>query len=228
MNVKKMVAESAVEFIREGMVVGLGTGSTAYWLIKKLGQKVKEGMKLQAVATSVESEVLAKELEIPLVGFSDIDHIDVTIDGADEVDPDLNLIKGGGGALLREKIVATASREFIIVVDESKIVKQLGKFPLPVEVIPFALSITQKKIEELGCKARIRMDQEKSRFETNNGNFILDCEFGKISNPEELNQRLNMIPGVVENGLFINLAKTVLVGYKSGNVKVYSKTDIFN
>jgi ribose 5-phosphate isomerase A len=224
MNVKKMVAESAVKYIQDGMVVGLGSGTTAHWFIKKLGQMVKDGLEIKAVATSVESEVLAKELEIPIVSFEEIDHIDVTVDGADEVDPGLNLIKGGGGALLREKIVATASRELIIIVDESKLVKQLGKFPLPVEVIPFALSITQQKVEELGCKAGIRVDQENGRFKTNNGNVILDCEFEKISNPEELTQKLNMISGVVENGLFINLAKKVLVGYKNGNLEILERS----
>ncbi|WP_462319050.1 ribose-5-phosphate isomerase RpiA [Marinilabilia sp.] len=224
MNLKKMVAESAVKYIQDGMVVGLGSGTTAHWFIKKLGQMVKDGLEIKAGATSVESEVLAKELEIPIVSFEEIDHIDVTVDGADEVDPGLNLIKGGGGALLREKIVATESRELIIIVDESKLVKQLGKFPLPVEVIPFALSITQQKVEELGCKAGIRVDQENGRFKTNNGNVILDCEFEKISNPEELTQKLNMIPGVVENGLFINLAKKVLVGYKNGNLEILGRS----
>src|SRR5690554_5370842 len=147
MNVKKMVAESAVELIQDGMTVGLGTGSTAYWAIKRLGDKIKEGIKIKAIATSKESELLARELGIPIVNFSDVDHIDITIDGADEVDPEINLIKGGGGALLREKIVANASRKLIIIIDETKLVKKLGKFPLPVEVIPFGIKVTRSEIE---------------------------------------------------------------------------------
>jgi|SRR5690554_3324709 len=226
MNAKKMVAESAVEFIQDGMTVGLGTGSTAYWAIKKTGEKIKkEGIKIKAIATSKESESLAKELRIPLVNFSDIDNIDITIDGADEVDSDLNLIKGGGGALLREKIVATASHKLIIIVDETKIVKQLGKFPLPVEVIPFGVHITRSKIEKLGCKTEIRMSDEKNKYKTDNGNYILDCKFSNIENPEEINQYINIIPGVVDNGLFIKLANEVLVGYKDGNIETIKRFD---
>ncbi|PWD99700.1 ribose-5-phosphate isomerase RpiA [Marinilabilia rubra] len=225
MNVKKIVAESAVKYIQDGMVVGLGSGTTAHWFIKKLGQMVEDGLEIKAVATSVESEVLAKELEIPIVNFEEIDQIDVTVDGADEVDPGLNLIKGGGGALLREKIVANACQQLIIIVDETKKVKHLGTFPLPVEVVPFALSLTKKKVEELGCKSEIRMSDENHRYRTDNGNFILDCEFGNISHPQELHQQLNMIPGVVDNGLFINLAPRVLVGYKNGNIETLKKSE---
>jgi len=225
MNVKKIVAESAVEYIQDGMVVGLGSGTTAHWFIKKLGQMVEDGLEIKAVATSVESEVLAKELEIPIVNFEEIDQIDVTVDGADEVDPGLNLIKGGGGALLREKIVANACQQLIIIVDETKKVKHLGTFPLPVEVVPFALSLTKKKVEELGCKSQIRMSDEANRYQTDNGHFILDCEFGYIPHPEELNQLLNMIPGVVDNGLFVHMTNRVLVGYKNGNLETLKRSD---
>jgi ribose 5-phosphate isomerase A len=224
MDVKKMVAEAAVEFIEDGMIVGLGTGSTAYWAIQKIGVRTSEGLKIKAVATSRASELLARELQIPLVDLSDIDHVDLTIDGADEVDPGLNLIKGGGGALLREKIVAAASRELVIVVDETKLVEKLGMFPLPVEVVPFGVELTRRRIEELGCKTRIRMRDEKDRYQTDNGNYIIDCEFGRIENPEKLNQVLNMIPGVVENGLFIKLAARVVVGYKNGNIERMIRT----
>ncbi|HHU83450.1 MAG TPA: ribose-5-phosphate isomerase RpiA [Firmicutes bacterium] len=191
MDVKKMVAEAAVEFIEDGMIVGLGTGSTAYWAIQKIGVRTSEGLKIKAVATSRASELLARELQIPLVDLSDIDHVDLTIDGADEVDPGLNLIKGGGGALLREKIVAAASRELVIVVDETKLVEKLGMFPLPVEVVPFGVELTRRRIEELGCKTRIRMRDKKDRYQTDNGNHIIDCEFGRIEEPGELNQALN-------------------------------------
>ena len=225
MNAKKLVAESAVEFIQDGMIVGLGTGSTAYWAIKKLGEKINEGINIKAIATSKESESLARELKIPIVTFSDIDQIDITIDGADEVDSDLNLIKGGGGALLREKIVAMASKILIIVVDESKIVSQLGEFPLPVEVTPFGVEITRNKIEKLGCKTEIRMQDKKTIYKTDNGNYILDCKFGIIENPEKTNQYINMIPGVIDNGLFINVATKVLVGYKNGNIDTIKRVD---
>lgn len=221
MDVKKMVAEAAVEFIEDGMIVGLGTGSTAYWAIQKIGERISEGLKIKAVATSKTSESLARELQIPLVDLSEIDHVDLTIDGADEVDPGLNLIKGGGGALLREKIVAAASRELVIVVDETKLVAKLGKFPLPVEVVSFGVELTRRRIEELGCRAKIRMHDEKGRYQTDNGNYIIDCEFGGIEEPGELNQALNMIPGVVENGLFIKLVTRVLAGRKNGKIETF-------
>ncbi len=225
MNIKRMVADSAVEFIQDGMIVGLGTGSTTYWAIQKLGEKVKEGMKIKAIATSKESESLARELKIPIIPFLDIGQIDITIDGADEVDSNLNLIKGGGGALLREKIVATASKKLIIIVDETKLVKQLGKFPLPVEVIPFGLKATKNTIENLGCKGEIRTTDGKNKYQTDNGNYIIDCNFGNIENPEEINQCINMIPGVVDNGLFIKLANRILVAYKNGEIDSIKRVD---
>ena len=146
MESKRMAAEKAVEYVRDGMTVGLGTGSTAYWAIRKIGERVKEGLTIKAAATSVSSEKLARELGIPLIPFAEIEAIDLTIDGADEVDGDWNLIKGGGGALLREKIVAAASKTFIVVVDESKPVSRLGAFPLPVELVPFGHEMTLRKL----------------------------------------------------------------------------------
>ncbi len=221
MNSKKMVGEKAADLVEEGMTVGLGTGSTAHWAIRKLGERVKEGLGITAIATSKESESLAKELKIPLVSFGEIDQIDLTIDGADEVDPNLNLIKGGGGALLREKIIAAASEKVIIIVDETKLVKQFGAFPLPVEVVPFGVESTKAKVEKLGFTAKIRMTEENNRFITDNGNLILDCAFDRIENPEKISQDLNGIPGVVENGLFIQLASTVYVGYGNGEIKSF-------
>lgn len=220
MNVKKLAGEAATGLIESGMTVGLGTGSTAYWSIMKLGEKVKMGLEIKCIATSTESEQLARKLEMSIIDFTQVQKLDVTIDGADEVDPRLNLIKGGGGALLREKIVAAASAKLVIVVDQSKIVSQLGAFPLPVEVIPFGIEVTRRKIEILGCRTSLRTDKEGSTFYTDSGNFILDCSFGKIDNAEIIEHKLNMIPGVVENGLFLRLAHQVFVGYENGEVKV--------
>jgi ribose 5-phosphate isomerase A len=223
MNIKKMVAEAAVELIEDGMTVGLGTGSTAHWAIVKLGEKVGKGLKIKAIATSKESDSLARDHNIPIVSFSDIDNIDITIDGADEVDEDLNLIKGGGGALLREKIIAVASEKLIIIVDDTKRVKQLGTFPLPVEVVPFGVENTMVKLEKLGCITNLRMTDEHDRFKTDNGNYVVDCKFGPIENPKSLSQHLNSIPGVVENGLFIGIAQKVFVGFQNGKVEVLLK-----
>ncbi|AZN41250.1 ribose-5-phosphate isomerase RpiA [Paenibacillus albus] len=215
---KRAAAEKAAEYVHDGMIVGLGTGSTAYWVIQKLGERMKNGLKIKAVATSNQSELLAKELEIPFVPLSEIGEIDLTIDGADEVDDEWNLIKGGGGALLREKIIATASKELIIIADESKVVKKLGQFPLPVEIVQFGYELTLCKLASYGCITHLRM-QEEERFITDNGNYIVDCAFGQIERASDLHAALNMIPGVVENGLFINLATKVIIGANDGSIK---------
>ncbi|WP_336772061.1 ribose-5-phosphate isomerase RpiA [Paenibacillus sp. MMO-58] len=223
MESKRIAAEKAVELVKDGMKVGLGTGSTAYWAIQAIGRRVKEeGLTIQAVATSVQSEQLAKELGIPMMPFADVDVLDLTIDGADEVDPALHLIKGGGGALLREKIVAAASKQLIIIVDESKDVKQLGKFPLPVEIVPFAFELTVKKLRKLGCEPKLRKKGEEL-YVTDNGNYIADCEFGAITDPEALHDDLNRIPGVVDNGLFIHMASLVIVGSADGSIRSIPK-----
>ncbi|CAH1219168.1 Ribose-5-phosphate isomerase A [Paenibacillus allorhizoplanae] len=217
MEAKKAAAELAITEIRDGMIVGLGTGSTAYWAIQGIGARVQNGLNIQAVATSVASENLAKELGIPLIPFANISEIDVTIDGADEVDSAWHVIKGGGGALLREKIVAFSSRKLIIVVDESKVVAQLGAFPLPVEVVKFGYELTIRKLRSLGVRPKVRA-VDGQPFVTDNGNYIIDCHFGSIPNPADLHQAINGIPGVVENGLFIGMASQVIVGYKDGSV----------
>ncbi|MDL4839774.1 ribose-5-phosphate isomerase RpiA [Aquibacillus rhizosphaerae] len=222
MNTKKLVGENAVDYISDGMIVGLGTGSTAYWMVVKLGELVKKGLDIKGVATSKSTETLAHELDIPLVNLSTIEKIDVTIDGADEVNPELQLIKGGGGALLREKMVASISDRLIIVVDESKYVSNLGHFPLPVEVVPFGWELTRKQIEKLGCIANLRIVDQDS-FITDNGNYILDCYFEAIHNTTDLHMQLNKIIGVVENGLFVNMANTVLIGLNDGRVKTLTK-----
>lgn len=220
MNAKRIAAEKAVEFVKDGMVVGLGTGSTASWAINALGEKVKAGLHIQAVASSVASENLARQHGIELIDFSALSVIDVTIDGADEVDAQSNLIKGGGGALLREKILAYNSRHFIVVVDDSKLVDTLGKFPLPVEIVPFAVELTLNQLRNLGCEANIRKKDGKE-FVTDNANFIADCSFKQIADTEALNTNILLIPGVVECGLFLHSKVTqVVVGYTDGTVKI--------
>jgi ribose 5-phosphate isomerase A len=212
---KKIAASKAVEYVRDGMTIGLGTGSTAYWAIRDIGDKVKNGLSVRAIATSIQSEDLARELNIPLVPWAEIDHLDVTIDGADEVDPQFNLIKGGGGALLREKIVASVTKFYIIIVDESKLVKQLGRFPLPVEVAPFAWELTQHRLAALGCTPHRRLSGDKP-FLTDNQHYILDCSFGAIANPAQLHRQISDITGVMEDGFFINMANIVIAGSPTG------------
>ncbi len=209
MNEKQLVGEKAVEYIKDGMVVGLGTGSTVYYTIKKLGELVKGGLKIKGVPTSEQTAALANEEGIPLVDLKEIEALDVAIDGADQVDSDLNLIKGGGGALLREKIIANAASIFIVVADSSKVVNQLGAFPLPVEVVQFGVDMTARKVASLGCVPKLRV-REGQPFITDNGNYILDCDFKRIEFPAELEVKLNMIPGVVENGLFLNSSSRVI------------------
>lgn len=217
MNLKQIAAERAAEYIQDGMKVGLGTGSTAYYAICKLGERVRDGLRIQAVATSEASDKLAREWGIPIVPFDQIGRLDITIDGADEVDPDFNLIKGGGGALLREKIVAANSDKLIIVADGSKAVKRLGRFPLPVEVVPFASEWTFSALEKLGCRPAWRMNGEE-RYLTDNGNLIADCHMEAIEHAAELNVRLNMLPGVVDNGLFVDMADTVILAKEDGSI----------
>jgi len=223
MNAKQIAAEKAVSFIEDGMTIGLGTGTTAWWAIEKIGERVKkEGWKIRAIATSVRSEEQARSLGIPIFSFAEIGIIDVTIDGADEADGDLHLIKGGGGALLREKIVATNSRQMIVVADESKKVKTLGKFPLPVEVVLFGWERTFEKLRLLGCEPKRRMNREVP-YLTDNGNYIVDCAFGKIEDPADLHERINAITGVVDNGLFINIASKLVLGLENGETRIISR-----
>ncbi len=220
---KKQAAEKALEFIEDNMTIGLGTGSTAQFMLKKLGELVKDGLKIEGVPTSVKTKKVAKKYNIPLTEFNEFTEIDVTIDGADEVDSYLNVIKGGGGALTREKIVAYHSEKVIIIADESKVVKALGiDTPIPVEVVKYAWPATKKSIEELGCTAELRKIVGEV-YITDNANYILDCDFGKIKEPDILEQTLNLIPGVVENGLFIDLVDEVIVGSKQGIVTLQEK-----
>ncbi|KWU56590.1 ribose-5-phosphate isomerase [Bacillus mycoides] len=220
MNLKQLAGEHAADFIKDGMKIGLGTGSTVYWTIQKLGKRVQEGLSIQAVPTSKETEALAKQLNIPLISLNDIQILDLTIDGADEIDSNLQLIKGGGGALLREKIVASSSKELIIIADESKIVTHLGRFPLPVEIPPFSWKQTEKRIQSLRCETHLRL-KDGGPFITDNGNLIIDCIFpNKILNPNDTHTELKMITGVVETGLFINMKSKAIIGTKNG-IKEY-------
>lgn len=221
MDLKRLAAEKSIEYVRDGMTLGLGTGTTAYWAIRKIGDLVHQGMKLRGIPSSHETERLAKELQIPLVSFAEVEQIDVTIDGADEIDQNLRVIKGGGGALLREKIVATASKLVILVADDSKWVTQLGKRPLPVEVVPFGWQMTAKRIaNRFGCTPVLRA-KEAMPFSTDNRNYILDCDFEQIDDPVSVERELKTIPGVIENGLFIDIADVVILGSGDG-VHVHS------
>lgn len=220
MEAKKLAAEKAVEYINDGMVVGLGTGSTAFWAIEKIGARIKEGLSVKAVATSEQSEALARERNIPIVPFAEISAIDVTIDGADEVDQQGNLIKGGGGALLREKIVAFHTKTYLVVVDESKVVEHLGKYPLPVEILPFAAELTVNTLLEKYGPVSIR-ERDGKRVITDNGNYIADLNLYPIDDPYLINTALHAIPGVVETGLFLRSMVThVIIASSTGGIEI--------
>ena len=217
-KVKKTVGYKAAEFVKSGMLVGLGTGSTAFYFIERLIQKQKEGLKIQAVASSNQSFQQAKEGKIPLIDIETVSFLDLTVDGADEIDPQKRMIKGGGGAHVREKIVASMSREMIVIVDESKLVPTLGKCKLPVEVLPFAKNATLHHITKAGYHGEFRKAQQKL-FSTDNGNLIIDIHFPKpLTQPEEVHETLIHIPGVVDTGFFFNLAGKVIIGFDDGQV----------
>lgn len=214
---KRIAGEAAVAHVQDGMTVGLGTGSTVSHTIRKLAEVVHaRRWKILGVPTSVATERLAREVGIPLVSFEEVEGVDVAIDGADEVDAKLNLIKGGGGAHFREKVVARSARLVVIVVDASKVVPVLGsKMAVPVEVHPFGWRQTKVSLESLWCTAAIR-NEGADPFRTDNGNFVIDCKFGSIPKPEKLEREINNVPGVLENGLFVGLADLVLVAGPEG------------
>ncbi len=223
---KFVAAKRAVDFVEDGMRVGLGTGSTAAWMVRCLGDMVRQdGLKIRGVPTSTRTADLARDVGIEVISLDEARWLDVTIDGADEFDSDLNLIKGGGGALLQEKIVATASDQMIVIADVGKEVETLGAFPLPVEVIPFGWQTTKSLLEELlismdvlGRDATLRMNGDHP-FVTDEGNFILDLHLGRIGNAQQLALAMNQMPGVVENGLFIDICDVVILGYGDGRVE---------
>jgi ribose 5-phosphate isomerase A len=213
---KQQVGKVAADRVQSGNIVGLGTGSTTAFMIQFLGDRLKSGdlKDIKGIPTSFQSSVLAKEYGIPLTTLDEVDRIDIAIDGADEVDPQKNLIKGGGAAHTREKIVDALAKEFIVVVDSSKMVDKLGStFLLPVEVLPMAITPVMRAIEKLGGKPQLRMGVKKAGpVITDQGNMVIDVKFDSIDNPAELEKTLNNIPGVLENGLFVGLATTILVG----------------
>ncbi|MEM6261866.1 MAG: ribose-5-phosphate isomerase RpiA [Bacteroidota bacterium] len=221
---KKAAGEYAAGLVKQGMSVGLGTGSTVYFTLLKLGEMVREGLDIRGIPTSEQTAKIAQEQGITLVDFQTCDHLDLTIDGADEVDAQLNLIKGGGGALYREKMVASISDYLAIVADASKISKVLGSFALPVEIVPFGHELTYKRIQALGVTPELRTTGGYT-YLTDNGNFILDCPFNPIENSGELHHTLKLLPGVVETGFFIGMAKEVIVGKADGEVEVIRVSD---
>lgn len=224
---KFVAAKKAVEFVEDGMRVGLGTGSTAAWMVRCLGELVREdGLKIRGVPTSTRTAALAQEVGIDVISLDEAKWLDLTIDGADEFDREFNLIKGGGAALLQEKIVATASDRMVVISDVSKEVDTLGSFPLPVEVIPFGWQTTKALIEEmldsldvLGQATSLRMNGSSPLF-TDEGNHVIDLHLNRIGNARQMAMVLNQIPGVVENGLFCDICDTVVVGYGDGRVQV--------
>jgi ribose 5-phosphate isomerase A len=208
---KQAVARAGLNFIQSGQVVGLGSGSTSAFFIQLLGERVKAGLQIRGIPTSMRAQQLAEKYGIPLTTLNETRTIDVDVDGADEFDPQFQLIKGGGGALLREKIVASVSTKFVVLADSSKQVPFLGKFPLPIEVIPFAETVLTQRIAALGATVILREAQDGSAYKTDEGHHILDCHFGKIPDPGALAQALSSMPGVVEHGLFIKMASVVLL-----------------
>ncbi len=218
-ELKRIAAEKAVSFIEPGMIIGLGTGSTTKYALLKISEKLKSGElhDIVGIPTSVQTEKLAGELEIPVSDLNRYPHIDLTIDGADEVDKELNLIKGGGGALLREKVVAQASKAEIIIVDESKLSNLLGeKWAVPVEVLQFAMEVEKDFLISIGGKPELRKTNGNKPYITDEGNFILDTNFGTIENPAGLAKKLEARAGIVEHGLFINIASKVIVAKENG------------
>jgi ribose 5-phosphate isomerase A len=224
---KFVAARRAVDMVQDGMKLGLGTGSTAAWMVRCLAERVREeGLKVIGVPTSTRTAELAHQLGIPIASLDDVKWLDMTIDGADEVDAELNLIKGGGAALLQEKIVATASDRMVVIADAAKEVAQLGAFPLPIEIIPFGWQTTKALVEEtlvgmdvLGRDVSLRMNGDRPLL-TDEANYILDLHLKRIGNPRQLALVLNQIPGVVENGLFIDICDVVVIGHGDGRVEL--------
>ena len=217
---KRMAARRALEFVEDGMSLGLGSGTTSAMFIQELGERVKGGLKVRGIATSAASQKLAESLLIPITNFKDTQVLDLAVDGADEVGPGLALIKGGGGALLREKIVESAAKKFIVIADSTKLVKQLGKFPLPVEVIQMALPLVTHRLEALGLNPKLRHQKDGSVYLTDENNVILDCAAGEIADPAKTAADIRAIVGVVEHGLFLNMASFALIASDQGVVEL--------
>ena len=215
---KQRAAAAAAELITDGMVLGLGTGTTASYLVQILGERVRQGLRIQGIPTSEATRQLAAAEGVPLTTLEEQPVLDLCLDGADEVDPELNLIKGGGGALLREKIVASAARQRIIMVDVSKCVGCLGAFPLAVEIIPFGWEVTRRQLEQFGGVPTLRQREGKP-FVTDQGHYIIDCALSQIEDVPRLNHQLNQLPGVVENGLFVDMTDRLIIGSPDGIIE---------
>jgi len=226
-NPKRVSGRHAADLVESGMTVGLGTGSTVFFALERLGERIREdSLEIVGVPTSLDTQGKATEMGIPLIELHQAERLDLSIDGADEIDPDFQMIKGGGGALLREKVVASITQEQVIVVGRNKVVERLGLgFLLPVEIVPFAQSTVSRALEVLGCEPGLRGDSGGGPFVTDNGNRILDCRFpGGIPDPRDLEGRLCHLPGVVECGLFIDLAQVLVIGDEDGTVEVREKS----
>ena len=208
---KRLAAQASLKFVRDGLVLGLGSGSTADYAIRQIGEQVRSGLKIIGIPASFRSRDLATESGIPLATLDEYPEIDLTIDGADEVSPSLDLIKGGGGALLMEKIIASVSKQFVVIADHTKQVPRLGNAPVPVEVIPQAQAVLAKKFTALGAFVQLRQYTFGNPYITEEGHQILDCLFSEISDPKELAHQLDSTPGVVEHGLFVGMANVVLI-----------------
>jgi len=221
---KQAAGEKALDWVEDGMTIGLGTGSTVYYFVEALGKKVAEGMNVRGVPTSIRTEEQAKRLNIPVLPVELAGTLDVVVDGADEFDPHFQLIKGGGGALFREKVVALQGKQFVIIADESKGSEVLGSFPLPVEIVPFGAGITELEVEKLGGLPSLRRNEDGSVYQTDNGNYILDCNFGYIKQPADLHAKLKALTGVVETGLFIDMATHIVIGYADGRTEVKTRS----
>ncbi|MET0645869.1 MAG: ribose-5-phosphate isomerase RpiA [Pyrinomonadaceae bacterium] len=218
MDAKQRAGFKAAEFVEDGMRVGLGTGTTAYWLVERLGERVRvEGLRVRCVPTSRRTEEQARALGIPLVTLGEAGELDIAIDGADEIGPSLALIKGGGGALLREKLVASAARRFVVIADRSKQVEMLGRFPLPVEVVQFGWELTARGVGVVtGVEPALRRDANGEPFVTDNGNYILDCRCVEIPDPARTERELKSLVGVVESGLFVGMADSAVLADEEG------------
>ncbi len=221
MNDKQLVAQEAVNTVKQGMVIGLGTGSTANYFIEALAQRQnEENLQITTISSSIISYIKAKQSGLPILGIEQLSHLDLYVDGADEVSPDGTLLKGRGSDLVKEKILAKASQQFLVLVDQSKLVSHIGeKFPIPIEVMPFAWQLVKNNLEEIGGNAELRLNANKDNVAfTAHGSLVLDITFDADISSSELNEHLNELPGVVEHGIFINLASTILIG-KDGKIE---------
>jgi len=227
MDAKEVAARAALAYVQDGMKLGLGTGSTAAHFLRLLGERVQaEHLNVIGVPTSERSRAMAVEGGIPLGELAELGTLDLGVDGADETDPDLNIIKGGGGALAREKLVASACKEFIIVCDSSKLKTQLGAFPVPVAVLPFAWQTTKRRLETLGSEAILRTTETGTPYITDDGLYILDIHFGQVPNAPETARAMKAMVGVVEVGLFIGMATKVIAGYEDGHVETFDRPHV--